>query len=262
MNVQGTAPTSPQPTTSPAEVTQVDAKKKEVARQFEALFIHQMLKSMRQTIQDGGMSGEESAGRRIFTDMFDQEMAERASHQGGIGLADLVYRHLSPDSQAPGRGIPTLPTTSTSANFAKSQQTTPMDPSQLDSLIAEASATHGVDAHLIRSVIKHESAGNPNAQSKAGAKGLMQLMDGTAREMGVNNSFDPRQNVMGGTRFLKQMLDRFNGDETLALAAYNAGPENVRRYGGVPPFEETRSYVAKVKATVSRTRTAEVGYEA
>src|SRR5687768_15856740 len=112
-------------------------------------------------------------------------------------------------------------------------------------LINRAATKHGVDPNLVAAIVRAESGFNPQAVSRAGAKGMMQLMDGTARGLGVSDSFDPIQNVDGGTRYIGEMLKRF-GKPELALAAYNAGPGAVTKHGGVPPFKETQSYVRKV----------------
>jgi soluble lytic murein transglycosylase-like protein len=113
-------------------------------------------------------------------------------------------------------------------------------------LIQEASAKYGVDADLISAVIQTESNFDSDAVSPAGAQGLMQLMPATARSLGVSDSLDPEQNVDGGVRLLRQLLDQYDGNTSLALAAYNAGPGAVAQYGGIPPYQETQTYVQRV----------------
>lgn len=114
-------------------------------------------------------------------------------------------------------------------------------------IIEEAAREYDMDPNLIHAVMQAESAFHPYAVSRAGAEGLMQLMPELSDEMGVSNAFDPRENIMGGVRYLKRLLDFHNGNIDLALASYNAGPGNVERYGGVPPFRETRNYVKTIK---------------
>ena len=116
----------------------------------------------------------------------------------------------------------------------------------LTSLIQSAAAKYSLDPALLTAVIQQESGGNPAAVSAAGAQGLMQLMPRTAASLGVTDPFDPSQNVDAGARYLRQLLDQFGGNTTLALAAYNAGPGTVTQYGGVPPFAETQNYVSSV----------------
>ncbi len=119
-------------------------------------------------------------------------------------------------------------------------------PNQIASLVSEASQTNGVPPGLVRAVLMAESAGNPSAVSIAGAQGLMQLMPGTSAGCGIANPFDATENVQCGSAYLKALLDRYHGNATLAVAAYNAGPGAVDRYHGVPPYAETRAYVTRV----------------
>jgi soluble lytic murein transglycosylase-like protein len=133
---------------------------------------------------------------------------------------------------------------------------------ELDSIVEEAAARHGVDANLVRSLIKVESNFNPHAVSPKGAMGLMQLMPGTARTLNVSNPFDPQQNVDAGVRHLKQLLLDFNGDVKLSLAAYNAGAGAVTRSKGVPRYAETRNYVKRITELYGDHEKAHVAQEA
>ncbi len=113
-------------------------------------------------------------------------------------------------------------------------------------IIEAASQKYGVDSKLVEAVVKAESNFNPDAVSSAGAEGLMQLMPATASSLGVSDSLDPEQNVDGGVKLLRELLNRYDGDVSLTLAAYNAGPKAVSKYGGIPPYQETQTYVKRV----------------
>jgi soluble lytic murein transglycosylase-like protein len=123
-------------------------------------------------------------------------------------------------------------------------------------LLSNAAARHNIDVELLASVIHTESGGRVDAVSRTGARGLMQLMPGTAQQLGVNDAFQPSQNIAGGTTYLDQLLTRYHDNLALALAAYNAGPAAVDRYHGVPPFRETRAYVARVMIDFKRRKLA------
>jgi soluble lytic murein transglycosylase-like protein len=142
-------------------------------------------------------------------------------------------------ADAPGSGVPAV-------------VSAPVPPAQIDALVEQNAATWQVDPALIKAVIANESGFNANATSPVGARGLMQLMPDTAAGLGVRDSYDPAQNVAGGARYLRGLLDRFGGDKRLAIAAYNAGPGAVEKYGDVPPYAETRNYVQNVLASFDK----------
>jgi len=116
----------------------------------------------------------------------------------------------------------------------------------LDDIFEEAAIKYNVPVNLLKAIGKAESNFNPNAVSRVGAQGVMQLMPATAKSLGVKDAFDPEQNIMGGAKYISQLLDKYDGNTKLALAAYNAGMGNVKKYGGIPPFKETQNYVVKV----------------
>lgn len=128
---------------------------------------------------------------------------------------------------------------------------------EMHQMLAHAGVEHRVDEDLLESVVRAESGGQVRAVSRTGARGLMQLMPGTAAEMGVEDAFVPEQNINGGSAYLDALLTRYHDDMTLALAAYNAGPKAVDRYHGVPPYRETRAYVARVIREFNRRKLAE-----
>ncbi|MDR1168534.1 MAG: lytic transglycosylase domain-containing protein [Heliobacteriaceae bacterium] len=122
----------------------------------------------------------------------------------------------------------------------------PVSKSHIMNIVSQISQKHGVDESLVKALIKQESGFNPKATSKAGAMGLMQLMPATAKGLGVSDAYNPVQNIEGGVKYLKSMLNKYNGNVILALAAYNAGPNAVDKYNGIPPYAETQNYVKSI----------------
>lgn len=239
------------------------------ARGFESMFVSMMMKQMKESMleDDHKEDGENmSFGADTLGSYADMQFSDFVSRSGkGMGLADMIYKKMT--------GGDTLYTISTEfpAAPAKPSSITPAPQpavkndmidsfsarvgdrlEQYELIIAAASKKFNVPDSLIKAVITAESAGKHNAVSSVGAKGLMQLMDGTANGLGVKNSFDPADNIHGGTKYLRQMLDEFGGNVDKALAAYNAGPGNVKKHGGIPPFQETQAYVRKVKHYAER----------
>ncbi len=168
-----------------------------------------------------------------------------------VDIATVQIERFEKD-QSP--AVIAAPAPLTPARLAKPQALKPQD---LNQVINSISDQHHLDPDFISSVIHAESGFNPRAVSPKGARGLMQLMPGTASKLGVSNAFDPRANVEGGTRYLSELLERYNFDVVKALAAYNAGPGRVQQYGGVPPYYETRTYVARIVRDYNRKKIAE-----
>ena len=256
---------------------------RKASKDFESLFIYQMLKAMRKTvgenplIKNSAFSGD--YGKDAYMDMFDQQLALKMSG-GQRSIADALYKSMvktldgtafSPEKIEikplntenvksdkiffePFKVFPEENLTKPIINIEKVGKLGIGDMPKLNTdniirnyghIVDKAAQENQIDSALVFAVIKQESDGDPNAVSPAGAKGLMQLMDGTAKEMGIQKVFDPKDNIKSGTRYLKKMLDKF-GDTKLALAAYNSGPGNVEKYQGIPPFSETQSFVERV----------------
>ena len=160
------------------------------------------------------------------------------------GLLLLRYYRFAEAPPLP--GSPPLTEVAPPIEAANEADPTPSSVEFLDRYVLEASRAYGVPASLLRAVIHVESSGDVGAISKKGAQGLMQLMPATAERLGVTDPFDPRENVLGGARYLRFLLDAFEGDAILALAAYNAGENAVVRHRGIPPYSETRQYLSRI----------------
>jgi len=280
--------------TKPGDVAAEKQRLRKATKEFEAFFVYYMLKTMRATIPENGLTEDTplagGMGEDTFTDLFDMEIGRKAQFGGHNSISDLLYESMEklidarynpeatpiemkplerpsaqplelkqpaavdlpernqeqiPLREKPGDALPleTAPRRITRAE--------PEDPilAKYGRYIDEAAEETKIDSTVIASIIRAESGGDPKAVSKAGAKGLMQLIDDTASDLKVADVFDPGENIKAGSRYLRRMIDRF-GDLDTALAAYNAGPGNVDKYGGVPPFTETRNYVRRVNQLV------------
>jgi soluble lytic murein transglycosylase-like protein len=167
-----------------------------------------------------------------------------------VPTAEIEHFEAAPDMPSAAPGSPD--------NAANVQPAFPARPSaDLNEVVNEASFRYKLDPDLVSSVIKAESGFNSRAVSPKGAQGLMQLMPGTASQLGVPNVFDPQANVEGGTKYLRELMERYDFDMVKALAAYNAGPQRVEQFGGVPPYHETRAYVARVVKDFNKKKVAQ-----
>lgn len=179
---------------------------------------------------------------------------EQCDHHGQVdGRVRLYLSHgednyieFAPEQIATVEVVPDPPAPTTRSNPQPSPKTVKLTTADLGEILTRAGKEHNLDVDLLASVVKAESNGNTRAVSPAGAQGLMQLMPGTAAGLGVNDSFQPEQNVRGGSAYLDALLTRYHDNLAKALAAYNAGPEAVDKYNGIPPYHETRVYVARV----------------
>jgi soluble lytic murein transglycosylase-like protein len=193
---------------------------------------------------------QEPAGAHVRLYLFSSGGATAANDSNYIEVpANSVLRvETVPDPPAPPAATPASDPT----------RTAPLTAAEMHLILARAGAAHNIDADLLASVIQAESNGNTLAVSRAGAQGLMQLMPSTASDLGVHNAFVPEQNIGGGTAYLDQLLTRYRDNVALALAAYNAGPAAVDRYHGIPPYAETRAYVARVIRAFNRRKLAAI----
>jgi Rod binding domain-containing protein len=240
---------------------QQKAKLKAAAKDFEALFMQYMLKTMEETENISGDHNEEGYGKDIMTGLFDTELAKYISNNSNLGIGDMLYKQLTGEdmdssneaSSEPGKSLLTqilsldrIRQRALEKINAYSSSSVLENVGKYSDIVNEAADLYGLKPNLIKAVIAAESAGKADSLSSKNAKGLMQLKDSTAKEMGVNNVFDPRENIMGGAKYLRILLDKVSGNLELALASYNAGPAVVEQYGGVPPFVETQSYIRRV----------------
>jgi len=257
------------------------------AREFETVFLNQLMQAMRKTVPDHEMFNSKGP-TRFYQQMQDAEMAKAlATSNGGLGIADLIVQQLSPQSRegivpTAGRDVPLRPapraqTTDRAVESYRKNSRLDLVRDHLKRLQAKAQANHpaaadtlrryesefhtaaresGLAPELLLAVVMAESSGDPQATSPSGAQGLMQLMPATAQELGVVDRRNPEENLRGGARYLSGLLDRYDGELPLALAAYNAGPGRVEKAGRrIPDIGETRNYVEKVTRLVR-----ELGY--
>jgi len=244
------------------------AKLKAAAKDFEALFTQYMLKSMQETEKMDSNDNNDGYGKDIMTGLADTQLAKYMSDNSNLGIGNMLYRQLTgEDIEGSLRGVnsslrdgsladPDILSQIFSDDRVRQRVLDKINVyssgsilenvGKYSDIVNEAADQYKLKPNLIKAVIAAESAGKTDSLSSKNAKGLMQLEDSTAKEMGVNNAFDPRENIMGGAKYLKGLLDKNSGNLDSALASYNAGPGAVEQYGGVPPFKETQNYIKRV----------------
>lgn len=243
-------------------------KAKAIAKEFESIFTAIMLKTMRHSIEISSFLPK-SLGEKIFSSLLDEEYARLISNSKLLGLSSLIEREIQKyeNISNPLDKIshkywnissnflpiynPMISSTSNSIDYKKLFERV----IRWKDYIEKAAKENSIDKYTIAAIIAQESGGNPFAISRRGAKGLMQLIDSTANFVGVNSIYDPEENIRGGTKYLRYLLDKFNNNETLALASYNAGPLAVEKYRGIPPYKETIDYVKSVMSIKEKFRT-------
>lgn len=249
------------------------AKMAEAARGFEAMFLNMLMKEMKGSVKSMGADKENltTFGAETLEGYNDMAFADEMSKVGkGMGIAEMIFKQLTGGEEL--NSITKFDSTAFDAKNALGLEfNNALDSNKIsenynaklseriskyNDLINQTSSSIGIDSNLIKAVIAAESAGKEDAISTAGAKGLMQIMDTTAGELGIENVFNPIENIQGGSKYLKNMIDKF-GNLDLGLAAYNAGAANIDKYGGIPPFPETQSYVKKVKNYIQLFKTME-----
>lgn len=277
LNVSPVSTPSSSPTTSSDPVNRIPAgsktgglsateakKLRQACQEMESILWQEILRGFRRTIPESSLLPE-AAGHDLFKDLLDEELAKEVSRSSQYGLADLLYQQLagspistpaeanSSHGSGSGAGTPSSEAKEKAAATKNSNtQEKTLAAGSYSEIINRAAEKYNLPAALLRAVIKAESNFNPLACSSAGAMGLMQLMPSTARALGVDNPWDPEENIEGGSRYLRQLLDQYANNLPLALAAYNAGPGQVKKYGGIPPFTETRNYIQRILNLWSR----------